>query len=116
MSKKEYFRSVELGFLAQPPQLEALALDRFFNCGAGEFMRRCPVGSHDAGHCPRTMLRREFATARVAGEGMQFPSGFGFEDVNAHGLSFVQWPRVHGHVLWAGQDTPASSGLSIHAS
>ena len=33
------------------------------------------------------MLRREFAAARIAGEGAQFLSRLGLENVDAHGLS-----------------------------
>ena len=92
--------------LAEAPHLEAFAVYRFFDGGAGELVRRCPVSSNDAGHRPRTMLGREFAAARVTRKGPQFSPALGFENINSHGSPFMQWPRStgearHPRVIWA---------------
>src|SRR5712675_478599 len=103
-------RSIDIRLFAQAPQLKAFALDGFFDFGAREFVWRSLVCSHDARHRPRTMLRWQFASARIPCEGMQFPPGLGFENIDAHGSSFMQRPR---NMSGARHSLP--SGLSVDA-
>src|SRR6516164_190028 len=59
------------GFLlfAQTPELESFYIDCFFDLIAGEVMGRGLVRSDHPGNSPGTVVLREFAPHRIAGEG-----------------------------------------------
>src|SRR5262249_25318915 len=89
--------------LAETPQLKSLGIDCFLDRIAREIVRRLSLWCDNPSNGPGTMLRREFAAARIAGEGVQFLSRLGLENVDAHGLSLsdlrsgLKPPRMIGH-------------------
>ena len=60
-----------MGFhlLAQTPELKSLYIDCFFDRIAGEVMGRSFVRPDHPGNSPGTVVLREFAPRRIAGEG-----------------------------------------------
>src|SRR4029077_1508901 len=101
--------------LLHAPHLEALGLDRLFDHGARDVMRRRAGRSYDAGHGPRPVLLRQPCARRIARKGLQLFSRFGFEDVEAHGnppfcetIRFCEISKMIPHMIDQASNAPAT--------
>src|SRR5262245_1404337 len=70
----------------ETPELEAFALNRFFDRLTGQPVRRRRFGGDDTGYGPGSVVFRQLAPCRVARKSAQVLGDLGFEDIETHVL------------------------------